>query len=56
MTMISSFELLPEEVPGEHFNLVNEEGITIHYVRKGEGTPVVLLHGWPGFCMTGDTL
>ncbi|MDP4086706.1 MAG: hypothetical protein Q8934_19245 [Bacillota bacterium] len=45
MSMISSVELLPEEVPGEHFNLVNEEGVTIHYIRKGEGTPVVLLHG-----------
>jgi pimeloyl-ACP methyl ester carboxylesterase len=21
----------------------------IHYVRQGQGTPVLLLHGWPGF-------
>lgn len=25
------------------------DGITIHYVRRGAGAPVVLLHGWPGF-------
>jgi len=24
-------------------------GVTLHYVRQGEGRPVVLLHGWPGF-------
>ena len=24
-------------------------GIRIHYVRHGEGTPLVLLHGWPEF-------
>lgn len=24
-------------------------GVRLHYVRHGEGTPVVLVHGWPGF-------
>ncbi len=24
-------------------------GIKLHYVRHGEGTPVFLIHGWPGF-------
>src|SRR5919202_1903875 len=24
-------------------------GIRIHYVRHGSGTPLVLLHGWPEF-------
>lgn len=24
-------------------------GIRIHYVREGSGTPLVLLHGWPEF-------
>ncbi len=23
--------------------------VRIHYVREGKGTPVLLLHGWPGF-------
>src|SRR5438034_1127235 len=25
------------------------DGVRLHYVRQGAGTPVVLLHGWPGF-------
>jgi len=25
------------------------EGYKLHYVREGQGTPVLLLHGWPGF-------
>ena len=24
-------------------------GVRLHYVRHGAGTPVVLVHGWPGF-------
>jgi pimeloyl-ACP methyl ester carboxylesterase len=27
-------------------------GITIHYVRAGQGLPLVLLHGWPEFWRT----
>jgi pimeloyl-ACP methyl ester carboxylesterase len=27
-------------------------GIRIHYVRHGEGLPLVLLHGWPEFWLT----
>jgi pimeloyl-ACP methyl ester carboxylesterase len=26
-----------------------KEGLKLHYVREGEGVPVILLHGWPGF-------
>src|SRR5439155_1688604 len=25
------------------------DGVRLHYVRLGAGTPVLLLHGWPGF-------
>jgi pimeloyl-ACP methyl ester carboxylesterase len=25
------------------------DGVRLHYVRRGHGGPVVLLHGWPGF-------
>jgi pimeloyl-ACP methyl ester carboxylesterase len=25
------------------------DGVRLHYVRRGDGEPVVLLHGWPGF-------
>ncbi len=25
------------------------DGVRLHYVRQGAGTPVLLLHGWPGF-------
>lgn len=25
------------------------DGIRLHYIRQGEGDPVLLLHGWPGF-------
>lgn len=28
---------------------VNANGIDVHYVRHGSGTPLVLLHGWPEF-------
>ncbi|MBV8378532.1 MAG: alpha/beta hydrolase, partial [Verrucomicrobia bacterium] len=31
-----------------HFLTAN--GIRIHYLRGGAGSPMVLLHGWPEFC------
>jgi len=31
-------------------NFEDIDGIKIHYVREGEGPPLVLLHGWPEFC------
>jgi pimeloyl-ACP methyl ester carboxylesterase len=31
-----------------HFLTAN--GIRIHYLREGGGSPMVLLHGWPEFC------
>jgi pimeloyl-ACP methyl ester carboxylesterase len=42
-------DLLPEEVPCDHFYTSGKDGVKIHYVRKGEGIPVLLLHGWPGY-------
>ncbi len=37
---------MAHDAPGE-FTTVN--GIRLHYVRKGSGAPLLLLHGWPGF-------
>ncbi len=31
---------------------VDANGIRVHYVRHGEGSPLVLLHGWPEFWRT----
>ena len=31
--------------PAHHY--ANPEGVRIHYVTMGQGSPVVLLHGWP---------
>lgn len=42
-------DLLPEEIHCRHFFTTGENGVKIHYVREGEGTTVLLLHGWPGF-------
>ena len=27
----------------------NVNGIKLHYVRQGKGTPLFMIHGWPGF-------
>ena len=32
-----------------HFTGKGKDGVKLHFVRKGEGKPVILLHGWPGF-------
>jgi len=24
--------------------------VTLHYLREGSGPPLLLVHGWPGFC------
>ncbi len=37
----------PEGDWSHHFKDIN--GIRLHYVREGRGTPVILLHGWPEF-------
>lgn len=40
-----------EEDLGEH-RYADSEGVKIHYVEKGKGKPVVLLHGFPDFWYT----
>lgn len=36
---------------GIAFNTVETNGIKMFYARKGQGSPLVLLHGWPEFWM-----
>jgi pimeloyl-ACP methyl ester carboxylesterase len=49
MRVYPTTDLLPEEIHCRHFFTTGENEVKIHYVREGEGTPVLLLHGWPGF-------
>jgi pimeloyl-ACP methyl ester carboxylesterase len=30
-------------------DFIEVNGIRLHYVRQGEGAPLLLIHGWPGF-------
>jgi pimeloyl-ACP methyl ester carboxylesterase len=41
--------ITPEDARREHLFAPGADGATIHYVRRGAGAPVLLLHGWPGF-------
>jgi pimeloyl-ACP methyl ester carboxylesterase len=34
--------------PWKH-HFASVDGVRLHYVRQGSGSPVLLLHGWPGF-------
>lgn len=36
---------------GIKFDRVTTNGINMHYARKGRGYPLILLHGWPEFCL-----
>jgi pimeloyl-ACP methyl ester carboxylesterase len=49
--MRSSFSLdrHPEDQEWGHAHGPGARGVRLHYVRRGRGEPVVLLHGWPGF-------
>jgi pimeloyl-ACP methyl ester carboxylesterase len=42
-------DVLPDDPRWGHGQGPGAEGVRLHYVRAGTGTPVVLLHGWPGF-------
>jgi pimeloyl-ACP methyl ester carboxylesterase len=39
----------PEASDWGHARARGSGDVELHYVRRGEGDPVVLLHGWPGF-------
>jgi pimeloyl-ACP methyl ester carboxylesterase len=41
--------ITPDEARKTHLTAPGADGIAIHYVRRGAGAPVLLLHGWPGF-------
>jgi pimeloyl-ACP methyl ester carboxylesterase len=49
--MRSSFSLdrHPEDQEWGHAHGPGAGGVRLHYVRRGRGEQVVLLHGWPGF-------
>ena len=34
---------------GVHCKAKLSSGITMHFVEKGEGIPIILCHGWPEF-------
>jgi pimeloyl-ACP methyl ester carboxylesterase len=46
--MINNFDTSIKSKDWDHYFTVLST-IKLHYVRKGTGDPVILLHGWPGF-------
>lgn len=38
--------------PGWNHRYLDANGIRMHYIRHGEGLPLVLVHGWPEFWLT----
>ncbi|RFU61617.1 alpha/beta fold hydrolase [Peribacillus glennii] len=47
--MAVGFDTSLDSKAWEHFYEKGTDDIPLHYVRKGNGQPVILLHGWPGF-------
>ncbi|MCM3766338.1 alpha/beta fold hydrolase [Neobacillus niacini] len=47
--MQDSINITTSNLELNHFYSRENEGVRLHYVRKGKGAPVILLHGWPGF-------
>jgi pimeloyl-ACP methyl ester carboxylesterase len=44
------FDILPHDAAWGHEMAHDADGLDLHYVRRGHGSPtVLLLHGWPGF-------
>jgi hypothetical protein len=44
-----SLDWRPEDREWGHACGPGTDRVRLHYVRRGRGEPVVLLHGWPGF-------
>jgi pimeloyl-ACP methyl ester carboxylesterase len=44
-----SLDRRPEDQEWGHAHGPGAWGVRLHYVRRGRGEPVILLHGWPGF-------
>ncbi len=44
-----SLDRRPEDREWGHVHGPGTDGVRLHYVRRGRGEPVILLHGWPGF-------
>jgi len=42
-------DVAPAEPAWGHVLGQGVDGNELHYVRRGQGPPVLLLHGWPGF-------
>ncbi len=50
MAFDEMFDVLPGDAAWGHKMAQDADGLELHYVRQGEGSPtVLLLHGWPGF-------
>ena len=43
------FDVAPDAPAWGHRTGRGVDGNELHYVRRGQGPPVLLLHGWPGF-------
>ncbi len=44
------FDVPVQDALWRHATALDADGLELHYVRWGQGTPqVLLLHGWPGF-------
>ena len=50
MPVDEMFDILPDDAAWGHATAHDADGLDLHYVRQGHGSPtVLLLHGWPGF-------
>ena len=50
MPVDEMFDILPQDAAWGHAMAHDADGLDLHYVRQGQGSPtVLLLHGWPGF-------